>query len=175
MVDVPTTVNGQYTSSGQASNTLFDARGSSLSLPFPALGSNVTVQNVDISSSGTNLYWYGGFLYYEEPLDIAYTDSYHYYGTINQRCLLCGNQGNGIQVVAARTDNSWDSMRPTRSENFLMSGIYSTHIRDDWIENDNFAAGVIEDCLIDGTYVFYSARSGGFDGDPPSRSGHHPE
>jgi hypothetical protein len=34
-----------------------------------------------------------------------------------------------------------------------------SYIRDDAVENDWFKSGMIEDCLIDGCYTFYSSRN----------------
>jgi hypothetical protein len=61
-----------------------------------------------------------------------------------------GQGGIGLTVKAARLDNCWDGIQMSRRHNFLVSGVYSTHNHDDFVENDNFASGTIEDYLVDG-------------------------
>jgi hypothetical protein len=63
------------------------------------------------------------------------------------------------RVKGMRIHNAEDAFIPFRSGHFVLQGNWVTYNRDDCIENDAFASGVIEDNLFDGCYVFYSAAN----------------
>jgi hypothetical protein len=163
VVDVPATVTNGYSNTGQAANTLFDARGSVLARPWPGfVSSDTTINTVSINSNNPGINWYGGFIFYDVPPDFAYQDHYHPPGfqTVNHHGLLSGVSGSGVRITAARLDNCWDGFSHQRANNWNLRGCMATHNHDDFIENDTFASGVLENCLADGVYVFYSMRQG---------------
>jgi hypothetical protein len=55
------------------------------------------------------------------------------------------NIGDGIRVRAG-------------ADNFHITGVHLSFIHDDCIENDQLYSGVVEDSLLDGCYVAFSAR-----------------
>lgn len=160
-----------YHNTGGGENTLYDARGTENSVKYPGFVSARTIESANISSGSSGITWYGGFLFYDVPVDLAYQDHYHPpgAGTINHHALMVGNGGDGAQIIAGRLDNVWDGWRPTKSENFVIKGTMATHVHDDVVENDNFAAGLIEDNYWEG-YGMYSARSGGSEGIPEEKT-----
>ena len=62
-------------------------------------------------------------------------------------------------VEGMRIDNYEDGFVPFRSEGFVFQGNWVSYNRDDCIENDAFASGLVRDNLFDGCYVFYSATN----------------
>lgn len=77
----------------------------------------------------------------------------------------------GLQTLeSARIHNVQDGWRPRETPEFmpraypntgrfLMRDCYLSGIRDDCIENDEFIPGAVEDCLIDGTFTFFSEQN----------------
>lgn len=68
-----------------------------------------------------------------------------------------------------RFHNCWDPIRTGPRDyvcqNITIKSCRSTNCFDDFVENDGWSTGatdgiVIDDCLVDGTFVFYSCRSG---------------
>jgi hypothetical protein len=74
----------------------------------------------------------------------------------------------GYVVDGLRVDNVEDGVAPRGTENrypkdgdgFVMRNLYFTYIRDDCVENDDIAGGVIADSLFDGCYTGVSERPG---------------
>ena len=62
-------------------------------------------------------------------------------------------------IQGMRIDNAEDAFVPFRSVDFVIRGNWVSYNRDDCVENDAFASGVIEDNLFDGCYVFYSSQN----------------
>lgn len=172
VIDVPASLPSKYANKGNAANTLFDARGSEIEWTFPGITSEERTDNLaDVTSDNNGINWYGGFIFYDVPINLSYQDHYHPPGnaTKNSHGLRTGNEhltgialtGQNHRVTAARMDNCWDGLSHGRGgHNFHIRGCYATHIHDDWIENDTFCSGLIEDCLVDGAYYFYSSKSG---------------
>ncbi|MDD1668148.1 MAG: phytase, partial [Methanomicrobiales archaeon] len=65
-------------------------------------------------------------------------------------------------IDGIRIDNVTDGIRPRPGGQFAIRNAWLTHIRDDCVENDQLQEGVVENSLLDGCYVAFSAR--------PSRS-----
>jgi hypothetical protein len=153
-----------YSNTNQAANTLFDGRELSVSAP-PQDGYCVNVQ-----SAKEGIFWFGGYLHLDISPTMPYQEFYHPAGKEGYvfEGILVGD-GDRTTVEAVRSDNCWDNIKVWKTENFTVKGCLATNCHDDFIENDNMCAGVVEDCLIDGGYVFYSARSGGFEGNPPDK------
>jgi hypothetical protein len=58
-----------------------------------------------------------------------------------------------------RIHNIHDPFVPLEGNNFTIKNCWVSYPRDDAIENDGFAGGLVDDCLFDETYCFYSARN----------------
>lgn len=100
-----------------------------------------------------SLYWLGGVIEGTAPLETTWSESK-------------ASNGGGITLNAlnstidgVRMHNLHDPIVPLAGNNFTVRNCWISYTRDDAIENDGFAAGLIEDCLFDGTFVFYSARN----------------
>ena len=69
----------------------------------------------------------------------------------------------GYQIVENMySDNAMDgfSTAGTKCKYWQLCNSWFRHTRDDAIENDSINPGMIDNCLFDGTYVFYSTRPG---------------
>jgi hypothetical protein len=63
-------------------------------------------------------------------------------------------------VDGLRTDNVMDALRPARAGSTLYArNVWASYTRDDCIENDLMAAGVVSDSLFDGCHMGVSERS----------------
>jgi len=79
--------------------------------------------------------------------------------------LLISSHGQYV-VDGLRVDNLEDGVRPRGTEGrypkdgdgFVMRNLYFTYIRDDCVENDDIAGGIIADSLFDGCYTGISER-----------------
>jgi len=69
------------------------------------------------------------------------------------------NATNAV-VDGIRIHNTGDGIQLYHSQNFEVRNCWFSHIRDEPIENDGKRSGTMEDCLVDGCYVFYSATMG---------------
>jgi hypothetical protein len=85
------------------------------------------------------------------------------------------HDGDGLRVLSGgwyvvdglRADNVEDGIAPF-GDGFVGRNLYFTYIRDDCIENDAVAGGVVSDSLFDGCSMGLSARpSKGFNPRPP--------
>jgi hypothetical protein len=85
------------------------------------------------------------------------------------------HDGDGLRVLSAgwyvvdglRVDNVEDGIAPF-GDGFVGRNLYFTYIRDDCIENDAVAGGIVSDSLFDGCSMGLSARpSKGFSPTPP--------
>jgi hypothetical protein len=64
-------------------------------------------------------------------------------------------------VDGMRLDNNHDGIRLRENvQNFTIRNVYMTNIHDDCVENDFYFSGVVENSLLDGCYVAFSAREG---------------
>ncbi|MEP6622988.1 MAG: hypothetical protein ABJC79_00970 [Acidimicrobiia bacterium] len=110
------------------------------------------VDNWPVSfTGGPNACWYGGRIIGTFPQTTRW-DQYHHTGGLNfqsDRFTLLGlrvhNYGDGIRVRDGARD-------------FTISGAHLSFIHDDCVENDQLYTGVVEDSLLDGCYVAFSAR-----------------
>lgn len=101
----------------------------------------------------TSLYWMGGVIEGTNPLDSTWRES---------------KAANGAGITLNALDSTIDGMRihnvhdpivPLEGNNFTIKNCWITWTHDDVIENDGFAAGLIDDCLFDEFFVFYSGRN----------------
>jgi hypothetical protein len=91
------------------------------------------------------------------PLDVSWRAS-----KLNNGGGLTAN-AIGCVVDGVRIHNTHDAFIPLEGGDFVFTHCWVTHTRDDAIENDAFAGGLIEDCYFEGFYYFYSCtNSGGF-------------
>jgi hypothetical protein len=77
----------------------------------------------------------------------------------------------GAIVEGMRIHNVEDAFVPMKSSDFVIRGNWVTYNRDDCIENDAFAGGLIEDNLFDGCFTFYSAVNSGITEAPVAPGG----
>jgi hypothetical protein len=99
------------------------------------------------------LYFIGGVIEGTQPLSATWKESK-------------AANGGGITLNALdsvidgmRIHNIHDPFVPLEGNNFTIKNCWVSYSRDDAIENDGFAAGLVDDCLFDDTYCFYSARN----------------
>ena len=73
--------------------------------------------------------------------------------------------GNGLVLENLRVDNYGDAItvrtEPALGMDFVIRGAHVTNNHDDCVQNDGMKAGLIDDSLFDGCYVFFSARGYG--------------
>jgi hypothetical protein len=110
----------------------------------------------------TTIYWLGGIIEGTAPLNATWRE-------------IKASNGAGITLNAlnstidgVRMYNLHDPILPLEGNNFVIKNCWISYARDDAIENDAFASGLIDDCLFDGCFVFYSARN------PKKNSGPQP-
>ena len=88
--------------------------------------------------------------------------------TINNAGVAFANADATVDGV--RIDNVTDGIRPQEGGGFTIRNIRMSYVRDDCVENDHLQDGLVEDSLLDGCYVAFSARpspaiiSSGFNG-----------
>lgn len=65
-------------------------------------------------------------------------------------------------VENLRADNHGDGVRftPNGTRNWTLRGVHFSNMHDDCVENDRLESGLVEDVLLDGCYVGFSARPG---------------
>ena len=62
-------------------------------------------------------------------------------------------------IAGLRVHNIGDGIRVRAgADNFRITGVHLSFIHDDCVENDQLYSGVVEDSLLDGCYVAFSAR-----------------
>jgi hypothetical protein len=63
-----------------------------------------------------------------------------------------------LSVDGLRVDNVTDGIRPRGGDDFTIRNVRLSYMRDDCIENDHVHGGLVDDSLLDGCYVAFSAR-----------------
>lgn len=63
-----------------------------------------------------------------------------------------------LTLDGLRLDNLTDGIRPQDGGGFMVKNVWMSGVRDDCIENDHLQDGLVEDSLLDGCYVAFSAR-----------------
>jgi hypothetical protein len=88
--------------------------------------------------------------------------SWSYFSSVGGTGLyLYLSQQTPFVVEGLRLDNHHDGIRLRRNvQNFVVRNIHFTNIHDDCLENDFYYSGLVEDALLDGCYVAFSARQG---------------
>ncbi len=110
------------------------------------------VDNWPISfGGGEHACWYGGRVIGTFPQSTPWSD-FHHTGAVN-------TTNEGIRIVGIRVHNIGDGIRiRDGASDFRISGAHLSFIHDDCVENDQLYSGVVEDSLLDGCYVAFSAR-----------------
>ncbi|OHE88508.1 MAG: hypothetical protein A3G75_09575 [Verrucomicrobia bacterium RIFCSPLOWO2_12_FULL_64_8] len=101
----------------------------------------------------TRLFFIGGVVEGTQPLDASWIESK-------------ASNGGGITLNAlhgtidgVRIHNIHDGILPLEGNDFTLKNCWISRSRDDAIENDGFASGLVDDCLFEDNYCFYSARN----------------
>ena len=107
------------------------------------------------NTPGTRQVLVGGEVYGQSPRNTTWKDmKAHYDGTA-----ILMRSKDYLIIDGIRTDNAMDAVRPrSNSSTFLLSNVYATYTRDDAVEDDEMMAGVIDDCLFDGCFMFLSQQ-----------------
>jgi hypothetical protein len=63
-----------------------------------------------------------------------------------------------LTIDGLRLDNVTDGIRPQEGGGFVIRNVRMSYVRDDCIENDHLQDGLVDDSLLDGCYVAFSAR-----------------
>ena len=108
--------------------------------------------------------WAGGLIEGTQSKDLQWRQV-----KLSQGMAITINSQHGV-VDGVRIHNHQDAFVPLISQRFELRNSWITNNRDDAVENDGFASGVIEDNLIDATFVFLSMRNTG-PIDPPVAAG----
>ncbi len=110
------------------------------------------VDNWPVSfTGGANACWYGGRIIGTFPQTTRW-DQYHHTGGVNF-------QSDRFTLLGLRVHNYGDGIRVRNgARDFTISGAHLSFIHDDCVENDQLYTGVVEDSLLDGCYVAFSAR-----------------
>ena len=128
----------------------YDARG------WTTYSTQIYPAKIGNTTPGTRQVWVGGEVHGPSPLSTTWKDMKAYYdGT----AMLI--RSNDYMVVdGLRTDNVMDAVRPrSNSSTFSIRNVHATYTRDDAVEDDEIMAGIIDDCLFDGCYMFLSQQS----------------
>lgn len=110
---------------------------------------------IDLRSDLSNsVCWAGGVIHYTNDYDITWGQS----KTPNNAALMSWT--GDITFDGARIHNAHDAVRPRRSPTgfWTVRNSWVTYNRDDCIENDYMAGGLVDDSLFDGCNVFLSSR-----------------
>jgi hypothetical protein len=110
------------------------------------------VDNWPVSfTGGANACWLGGRIIGTFPQSTRW-DQFHHTGGVNF-------QNDRFTLLGLRVHNYGDGIRVRDgARNFTISGAHLSFIHDDCIENDQLYSGTVQDSLLDGCYVAFSAR-----------------
>ena len=111
---------------------------------------------IDLRSDLANsICWAGGVIHYTNDYDITWGES----KTPNNAALMTWT-GDAI-FDGVRIHNAHDAIRPRRNTDMFweVRNSWITYNRDDCIESDFMAAGLVDDSLFDGCNVFLSSRN----------------
>jgi hypothetical protein len=156
--DSVVTLSGTYAAqvkySSPAPGTTFDARGATFtSYPYASL----YPFSIGKTSAPARLCVVGGLVLGQQPSTLTWNEMKKSYDGDGLR--IGGNDWYAVDGL--RVNNVEDGVAPRGTENlypkdgdgFSMRNLYFTYIRDDCVENDDVAGGVIADSLFDGCYT----------------------
>lgn len=121
-------------------------------LPSRGGGRNDIWEDVKNSPApAPTLCWYGGTIIGDQPTSLTWGQVKAGHGATFSV--------NALEPVieGVRIHNLEDAFVPLKSRNFTFRGNWVTYNRDDCIENDGYAAGLVEDNLFDGCFALLSA------------------
>jgi hypothetical protein len=155
-------------------DTKFDARGCTFhSRTWPEIRGKYAIK---MGSTGKDVvcYWGGGLIVSDNDPNISWYQDYNVrYGNNpnGNNCGYTATTGRNI-FDGVRIWKLHDGFKPANTHydtcgGFVVKNCWFSYIRDDCIENDWFNPGVIEDCLMDGVFAFYSSRNKNKFGTPP--------
>src|SRR6266540_3693392 len=165
VVTLSGTYQNQVRYESPAAGTTYDARGAAfVSYPYKTL----YPFSLGKKTAPARLCALGGIVTGQQPPDLTWDQMKTQYDGDGLR--IAGN--NWYAVDGLRVDNLEDGVAPRGTENlypedgdgFTMRNIYLRYIRDDCVENDDIAGGVISDSLFDGCYTGISEKPS--DGSP---------
>ena len=135
----------QYREQGYSTGDVIDA--SEAAWTVSNIGGELNRYPFLVEKSEPGLTVEGGVINGEVPLGLAWEDAYVNSAGVFLRDFEDG-ETRGWDITQA-----WDGIRLTGdSDDFLIEEIYMSEIRDDAIENDDGAGGVIKDSLFDGVF-----------------------
>lgn len=140
--------------------TRFDARGEIFTSQSLIADGTKSKYPIDIRALGERQCWAGGLVQATDDLNATWAD--------RKAAASTGimSQEANIVIDGARIHNAHDAIRPAWSKDgaatvgFTIRNSWVSYNRDDCIENDWHAGGLIDDSLFDGCYVFASATGG---------------
>ncbi|MBK5289673.1 MAG: hypothetical protein JJE46_14520 [Acidimicrobiia bacterium] len=102
-------------------------------------------------AGGSNSCWWGGRVFGTYSQYTPWS-TFHHTGGLNF-------ENDHLTIVGLRVHNYGDGIRAREgASDFTISGVHLSFMHDDCVENDQLYSGVVEDSLLDGCYVGFSAR-----------------
>lgn len=109
--------------------------------------------------------WNGGKVLGMDPAEVTWCENKR---SPDTSCPNGGRNGAGLSfavesgtavIEGARLHNVHDGINVMHGKDgaFVIKEVWLTHVRDDCIQNDRLAGGVVQDSLFDGCYTFFSA------------------
>jgi len=144
-----------------ANETTFDGRSATfLAYPYQSL----YPFSVGKKSAPSRTCVVGGLVIGQQPRSLTWDQMKDAYDGDGLR--VAGSERTSVDGL--RVDNVEDGVAPRGTEDrypkdgdgLVMRNLYFTYIRDDCVENDDIAGGVISDSLFDGCYTGVSERPG---------------
>ncbi len=157
----------QYSNTGMGDGERIDARTAFWQMQTdPDIGCAISSQiNTRISLETSTICWAGGIIDGTNDLDATWAEMHS-----PNTAAMISKEGKTIWD-GVRIDNVGDGIRPWHRSSdgdglreFEVRNVWMTYVRDNCVENDNFAPGLIDDSLFDGCYQFLSMRNPGADG-----------
>src|SRR5262245_18645505 len=150
------TYHPKYKWSPNANNLTLDLRQATFLANESTKGDELYPLTV-VNGRHTGLYTVGGRVIGQQSRDL---------GHLAVKKQYPGNgltlQGPGVSTVEGMyIDNLHDAISPIEDvTKWVVKDVYAKYTRDDFVENDRLQPGIIENTLVDGTFVFLSNRPG---------------
>ena len=157
LVTLTGTLSGAYNSQSLAAGTRIDARAATF------LASPTNLYPISLGGAGGCCLLGGTVL---GQYDRTWTWS-QMHGINNAGIAFLNGD---FTIDGLRVDDVEDGIRPRQGGGFTVRNAWLSYVRDDCVENDHLQDGLIDDSLLDGCYVAFSARpspsiiSSGYDG-----------
>jgi hypothetical protein len=140
-----------------AEHTAFDARGARWR--FQTFPTPRSADPVRITGGGQDACFVGGLIEGSNPAAAGWEEIYE---QSNGAAFAFGGDQPLPRFVldGIRIHNVWDGIRPrAHADDFVVRNVWLSDARDDCIENDHFSTGLIDDSLLDGCHMAFSARN----------------